>query len=39
MLILPGGHGDYLGELTATTRATRYPELTVGLLEEFLDNG
>jgi pimeloyl-ACP methyl ester carboxylesterase len=38
LLILPGGHGDYLGELTATTRASRYPELTAGLLGEFLDN-
>jgi pimeloyl-ACP methyl ester carboxylesterase len=39
LLILPGGHGDYLGELVATTGASRYPELTVGLLEQFLDNG
>jgi pimeloyl-ACP methyl ester carboxylesterase len=39
LLILPGGHGDYLGELTRATRASRYPELTAGLLEEFLDNG
>jgi pimeloyl-ACP methyl ester carboxylesterase len=37
LLILPGGHGDYLGELTATRRRSRYPELTVGLIEEFLD--
>lgn len=37
LLILPGGHGDYLGELVMTQRATRYPELTVRLIEEFLD--
>jgi pimeloyl-ACP methyl ester carboxylesterase len=39
LIVLPGGHGDYLGELTRATRASRYPELTAGLLEEFLDNG
>jgi pimeloyl-ACP methyl ester carboxylesterase len=39
LLILPGGHGDYLGELVAITRPSRHPELTAGLLEEFLDNG
>ena len=37
LLILPGGHGDYLGELVMTPRPTRYPELTAGLVEEFLD--
>ena len=37
LLILPGGHGDYLGELVMTPRPTRYPELTAGLIEEFLD--
>jgi pimeloyl-ACP methyl ester carboxylesterase len=35
--ILPGGHGDYLGELLATQRETRYPELTAGIVAEFLD--
>jgi pimeloyl-ACP methyl ester carboxylesterase len=38
LMILPGGHGDYLGELTATKPGSRYPELTAGLIEEFLDN-
>lgn len=37
LLVLPGGHGDYLGELVMTQRQTRYPPLTVGLIEEFLD--
>jgi pimeloyl-ACP methyl ester carboxylesterase len=37
LLILPGGHGDYLGEAVMTQRQTRYPELTVRLIEEFLD--
>ena len=39
LLILPGGHGDYLGEAVMTQAETRYPELTARLLEEFLDAG
>jgi pimeloyl-ACP methyl ester carboxylesterase/GAF domain-containing protein len=37
LLILPGGHGDYLGEAVMTQKQTRYPELTARLIEEFLD--
>jgi len=37
LLILPGGHGDYLGEAVMTQQDTRYPELTARLIEEFLD--
>ena len=37
LLILPGGHGDYLGEAVMTQRDTRYPELTARLIGEFLD--
>jgi pimeloyl-ACP methyl ester carboxylesterase len=37
LLILPAGHGDYLGEAVMTQSETRYPELTAGLVEEFLD--
>ena len=36
LLVLPGGHGDYLGEIVAAPKATRYPELTARLIEEFL---
>jgi pimeloyl-ACP methyl ester carboxylesterase len=36
LLVLPGGHGDYLGEAVMTQRQTRYPELTAHLIEEFL---
>jgi pimeloyl-ACP methyl ester carboxylesterase len=36
LLVLPGGHGDYLGEVVAAPNATRFPELTAGLIEEFL---
>jgi pimeloyl-ACP methyl ester carboxylesterase len=38
LLILPGGHGDYLGEAVMTQQATRQPELTAGLILEFLDS-
>jgi pimeloyl-ACP methyl ester carboxylesterase len=38
LLILPGGHGDYLGEIVMTQADTRYPELTARLIEEFLDS-
>jgi pimeloyl-ACP methyl ester carboxylesterase len=36
LLIVPGGHGDYLGEAVMTQKATRHPELIAGLIEEFL---
>ena len=39
LLVLPGGHGDYLGEAVMTQKETRYPELTARLIEEFLDSG
>ena len=38
LLILPGGHGDYLGEAVMAPADTRYPELTARLIEEFLDS-
>jgi pimeloyl-ACP methyl ester carboxylesterase len=38
LMILPGGHGDYLGELVVTAPGSRYPELTAGLIEEFLNS-
>ena len=38
LLILPGGHGDYLGEAVMTQKETRHPELTARLIEEFLDS-
>lgn len=38
LLVLPAGHGDYIGEAVMTQRETRYPELTAGLIEEFLDS-
>jgi pimeloyl-ACP methyl ester carboxylesterase len=38
LLILPGGHGDYLGEAVMTQKQTGYPGLTARLVEEFLDS-
>lgn len=37
LMVLAGGHGDYLGEALVTQPATRAPELTAGFVEEFLD--
>lgn len=36
LLILPAGHGDYLGEAVMTQKESRFPELTARLIEEFL---
>lgn len=38
LLVLPGGHGDYLGEAVMAKESTSYPELTAGLINEFLDS-
>jgi pimeloyl-ACP methyl ester carboxylesterase len=38
LLILPGRHGDYLGEAVMTQKPTRYPELVARLIDEFLDS-
>ena len=37
LMILPGGHGDYLGEALTASVSARHPEVTVVLLEDFLD--
>ena len=39
LLVLPGGHGDYLGEAVMTRRETRLPEITAGLIDTFLNEG
>ena len=36
LLVVVGGHGDYLGEAVVTQRATRAPELTAAMVAEFL---
>ena len=38
LMVLPAGHGDYIGEAVMTQSETRYPELTTGLITEFLDS-
>jgi pimeloyl-ACP methyl ester carboxylesterase len=37
LLVVPGGHGDYLGERVMTPKPSRMPALTAALIEEFLD--
>jgi pimeloyl-ACP methyl ester carboxylesterase len=37
LMILPSGHGDYLGETLTLQHPTRAPELTAGFVQEFLD--
>jgi len=36
LAILPGGHGDYLGDARASTDNAPYPASTLGLLEAFI---
>ena len=38
LMILPGGHGEYLGELLTAHAGSRAPEYTAGFIEEFLDD-
>ncbi len=38
LLILPGGHGDYLGEAIAASADSIAPELTARLIERFLES-
>lgn len=37
LAILPGGHGDYIGEVCAPNPASTLPALVVGLINEFLE--
>ncbi|PWV56255.1 alpha/beta fold hydrolase [Chitinophaga sp. S165] len=36
LAILPGGHGDYIGEICAPDRNSKIPALVVGMINEFL---
>lgn len=36
--ILPGGHGDYLGEITTNMKQSKIPELTASMIDEFLSS-
>lgn len=35
--ILPGGHGEYIGEITAVKEGSNLPKMIVAMIEEFLD--
>jgi pimeloyl-ACP methyl ester carboxylesterase len=37
LLVLPGGHGDYLAEVSTAPMDTDYAESTARLVERFLD--
>jgi len=37
LLILPGNHGSFLGEILTAVPGSKMPELTVGMVKEFLD--
>ena len=37
LIVLPGGHGEYLGERIVGKPGSPYPELSAGLIEAFLD--
>jgi pimeloyl-ACP methyl ester carboxylesterase len=37
LIVLPSGHGEYLGELDVAQKGSRYPEWTAALVEQFLD--
>lgn len=37
VVVLPGGHGGYLGEVMAASPGSRLPTYTVGMITEFLD--
>jgi pimeloyl-ACP methyl ester carboxylesterase len=37
LAILPGGHGEYIGEICSPDKESRIPALVVGILEGFLD--
>lgn len=37
LAILPGGHGDYIGEITTLSKSGKQKEFVVAMIEEFLD--
>ncbi|MRG44144.1 alpha/beta fold hydrolase [Chitinophaga sp. SYP-B3965] len=36
LMIFPGGHGTYIGEVTGAVKGSKLPELAVQVMEEFL---
>ena len=39
LLITPGGHGDYIGEICVADKEGKLPELVINVMEEFLGHG
>jgi pimeloyl-ACP methyl ester carboxylesterase len=37
LMILPGTHGSFIGEICSAEEGSKIPEMTVSLIEEFLD--
>jgi len=37
LAILPGGHGEYIGEITTVKAESKPLEMTVTMIKEFLD--
>ena len=37
LMILPGTHGSFIGEVCAATTGSKMPEMTVAIIEEFLN--
>ena len=37
LMILPGTHGAYLGEICTAVPNSKFPEMTVEMVEEFLE--
>ena len=37
LAILPGGHGDYIGEICAADKNSKIPDLVTAMIEEFLN--
>ncbi|HEV3222059.1 MAG TPA: alpha/beta hydrolase [Puia sp.] len=37
LAILPGGHGDYIGEICAADKKSKIPALVMSMIEEFLN--
>jgi pimeloyl-ACP methyl ester carboxylesterase len=38
LLVLPAGHGDYIGDVVQAPEDSGYPQLAAGLIEQFLDS-
>jgi pimeloyl-ACP methyl ester carboxylesterase len=37
LIVLPGAHGEYIGEAEAVKKGSRIPLFAIGMIEEFLD--